>query len=181
MSKRCKPCAAGDHLGIKRKGTGCTEVGCFCSACMTEGVPFRRHSFHAPEPWNDPSEVLAEMQALHFVSRTTQDHEVVYRPKPSEQTPALQALIRVHRMDLTRVLCAWTEVRPRLRPFWTVGIVWNCYGCGVSCPIYDPLGHCRHLWCGWLGQRKLPVAGGRAPRYPVKTANGETIWLSGGA
>lgn len=165
---KCKPCSSGKHDDL------CEHLACTCW-CISEAVPFRGVSGLAPPPRNDLHDVLAQMNAAGMSCRTSKDGLVVFKPKPITLTDELRHLLVVHKFDLGRVLRPYTRQQSVTRPYWSCGPLEGCFSCKVSCHTIDPLGHYRHIWCGWLGQRsKLPPIK-PAPLYP-NMSSGSPVW-----
>ncbi len=165
---KCKPCGNGKH------DDDCEQLHCTCW-CISEAVPFRGHVRAAPFPRTDLVPVLILMREAKMVCRSTKDEQVVYKPRPASLSLELRARIREHSFDLTRVLVAYKNPKPISRPLWTAGPTAECFGCKLSCFTIDPLGHARHCWCGWLGQKTRLPRPKPAPLYP-NMASGKAVW-----
>lgn len=101
-------------------------------------------------------DVFSMLRRHNVICRATRDHRLVWKPKPSELPPGVGFAIKAYELELVRIL--FPDDEPKLvsvdqHQCWTTGKVGRCVGCGQGAALYDPLGQCRHRWCGWLGQR----------------------------
>ncbi len=173
-SVECGRCKDGHHLAGPNE-RGCEGRACSCW-CRLPSQPFakpERIVAHYSEP--EVGALLARLREAGIVARgrvscQADEHTfavidgkrwrfkpaptpmVVFKPSPDKWPASLLGAAAPHMGALAYLLVPERRGRVVSRSWWFTGKLGACVGCGHGSALYDPLGECRHNWCGWLGQ-----------------------------
>lgn len=142
----CDPCKKGVHGDAECLGS------CQCH-CNHRSVPYVRKVREPEWRYPDLNDVFAQLRAAGVQCRASSDSRILWRPTPAEMPLELRQVVKRYGTWLAVALIPWKNVsQPQPRKWWTSGAAGGCVGCGRGCVVYDGLGQCRHLWCGWIRQ-----------------------------